>query len=128
MKNRAVKQYYRILRGLFKSINFCEGKFLKSYREMLNEYAILNPQCTYNDLVLRFGTPQEVFTDYINEQDPGEVIKMIKKNNGKKILLVSLIMILVVGIISLSVRCYFLYRLYQEVSNSIVVTEEIIIQ
>lgn len=43
-------------------------------------------------------------------------------------MLAALIIILAIGIISLSVRCYFLYKLYQEVSDSIVVTEEVIIQ
>ncbi len=128
MRNEAVKKYYKILRGLFHAINLKEGKFLKSFREALNEYAILNPKCSFDDLVSRFGTPQEVFTDYINEQDPDDIIKTIKRNNGKKIVLIALITILVVGIITLSVNCYFLYILYQEVSDSIVVTKEIIVQ
>ena len=128
MRNEAVKKYYRILRGLFHTINFHEAKFLKSLKESLNEYAILNPECTYNDLISRFGTPQEVFTDYLNEQDPDDIFLQIKKNNGKKLMLAALIIILAIGIISLSVRCYFLYKLYQEVSDSIVVTEEVIIQ
>lgn len=128
MKNESVKKYYKLLRGLFRTINFHEGKFLKSFREALNEYAILYPKCSFDDLVLRFGTPQEVFTDYINEQDPDDIIKKIKRNNGKKLLFVAFITILLVGVITLSVRCYFLYKLYQEVSDSIVVKEEIIIQ
>lgn len=128
MKNKEVQKYYKILRGLFRTINFYEGKFLKSFKETLYEYAILNPKCTYNDLVLRFGTPQEVFAGYINEQNIDDILKKIKKNNGKKLMIAALVTILAVGIISLSVRCYFLYRLYQEVSDNIVVTKEIIIR
>lgn len=128
MKNESVKKYYKLLRGLFRTINFHEGKFLKSFREALNEYAILYPECSFDDLVLRFGTPQEVFTDYINEQDPDYILKTIRKNNGKKILMMICIVIAIIGAVSLSVRCYFYYKLYQEASNSVIAREEIIIQ
>lgn len=128
MNNDAVKKYCILLRGLFQTINFHQGKFLKSYKEMLNEYAFLNPKCTYEDLVSRFGTPQEVFIDYLNEQNPDAILKTIRKNNGKKILMMIFIVIVIIGTVSLSVRCYFYYKLYQEVSNSVVTTEEIIIQ
>lgn len=84
MNNDAVKKYCILLRGLFQTINFHQGKFLKSYKEMLNEYAFLNLKCTYEDLVSRFGTPQEVFIDYLNEQNPDAILKTIRKNNGKK--------------------------------------------
>ena len=127
MRNEAAKKYYMVLRGLFITINFHEGKFLKSFREALNEYVILNPKCSYDDLVSRFGTPQTVFSDYISEQDIDDILKTIKKKNGKKLLTVSIIAILVVSAISLSVCSYFYYQLYQQVSDSVVISEEEII-
>ena len=84
MKNEAAVKYYRQLKGLFKKINFAQGKFLKSYKEMLGEYVIVNPKCTYEDLVLRFGSPQDVYINYINEQDPENVLKTIKRNVWEK--------------------------------------------
>lgn len=128
MKNEAAVKYYRELKGLFKKINFAQGKFLKSYKEMLDEYVIVNPKCTYEDLVLRFGSPQDVYINYINEQDPENVLKTIKHNVWKKALTWCIIIALIASGIIVAVRCFFYYRLYQEAYKDIPVVREVIIE
>lgn len=128
MKNKAVVKYCKELRGLFEKINFAQGKFLKSYKEMLDEYVIVNPKCTYEDLVLRFGSPQDVYTNYMNEQDPVNVLKTIKCNAWKKVLTLVLIITLVTGGIVAAVKSFFYYRLYQEAYKDIPTVREVIVE
>lgn len=75
--NKNISTYYRHLRLLFSSVGYKEGKFLRDVKLQLEDFLIMHPSCTYQDIVDNLGTPEAVFIDYISRQDSMEVYKML---------------------------------------------------
>lgn len=125
MKNKNIRTYYKILKGLFLNIDFKEGRFLKDSKNQLKEYELLHPDCTLQEVEEMFGTPQQVYAEYIGEQDTEYLLRAINKRILKKHLLGAVICIIIGCIL---VRSLFYYSLYIEVRDTIIVETETIIE
>lgn len=120
MRNNCIEEYYSALKTIFPFNSFYEAKFLKEFKNSLVEYSYHNTNCTYEDLVTEFGSPQEVYQDYMNAQDPESKCYDTDKHKFKKP-----IMIVAVSIISICICiCIFgylinLFHLKEQVQETI---------
>ena len=71
--NKNCQLFYKRLRTLFPSIGFAEGKFLRDIKMQLRDYSIENPNAEYEDVVKFFGNPEDVYVDYIKNQEKGRI-------------------------------------------------------
>lgn len=67
--------------------------FLKALRETLAEYADLNPECTLDDLVEQFGTPEMVAKEFLGDTKELSPSRLAQKNR-KRILIIGILVIL----------------------------------
>ena len=67
---RYLHQVRRALRGTGKQ----KKQVLAQVQSSVSEYREENPDCSYSDLVQRFGVPQQIAESYITEMDPKELL------------------------------------------------------
>lgn len=106
MRNSCIKEYYHALKTFFPLNSFYEAKFLKEFKTSLVEYSYHNIDCTYEDLVTEFGSPQEVYQEYMDAQDPES-----KRYDTNKHKIRKPIMVVAVSIISICILAY-LFNLF----------------
>lgn len=121
MKNSGTIKYFSILKAIFPRINFQEGRFLKDFRTQLEEYSMLHPGCTYDDIVNKFGTPEDVLSDYLCDQNSDYILSCIKKKKFKWILLIIIVTVAFMCTISF---LFFCYRAKESSKNSNIVYEK----
>lgn len=109
IRERCTTKYYKILKELFVQVNFMEGKFLKDFRLSLHEYSLTHPGCTYEDLVDKFGAPEEIWYDYVSVQDPDYILSCVNKKHIAKWVKASIV---AVCICCCLIWGLFYYRLY----------------
>ena len=121
IKNKNCNLYYYTLKGLFPFIGIQEGKFLRDVKMQLQEFAILHPKCDYREILSFFGSPEDVFKDYVNSQGAEAFSQKATINKKVHVILdVILITILVVGIFIASLY----WRAYKEFHNNLEYTSE----
>lgn len=67
---RYLHQVRRALRGTGKQ----KKQVLAQVQASVSEYQEETPDCSYSDLVQRFGAPQQIAESYITEMDPKELL------------------------------------------------------
>lgn len=67
MAKKALKKYLHILKYAFPYLGKQETLYIKRLRSSLNEYILEFPDSTYDDLVLEFGTPENLVINYYYE-------------------------------------------------------------
>lgn len=125
MRNKCINEYYRILKAMFPIKDIYEVKFLKDFKNSLIEFVNEYPNSTFDDLIIEFGTPQEVLLEYMDTQDYLQTSKKIKNRSYKKIFVTCLIICLFIG---MSSYILFLLKLNREVERSIPNQVETIIE
>ncbi len=91
-----------------------EKKYLKNLKNNINEFDEDYPLSSYDGFVEKFGTPKEVFVDYISNQDE---YYLIKKLNAKKMIKILLICILILTISLELWKAFLLYKDREESAN-----------
>ena len=116
MRNKCIQEYYHALKTIFPLHSYYEAKFLKEFKVSLIEYSYHNTNCTYEDLVKEFGSPQEVFQEYMDTQDPKS-----KCYETDKIKIRKSIMVVAASIISICILVYLfnLFNLKAQVQETI---------
>ena len=79
MKNENCLLYYKVLKTLFPSSSFRESKFLLDVKKQLIEYSRLHPDCSYEDVTLFFGKPEDILCDYIGDSGSIDLYYQIHK-------------------------------------------------
>lgn len=124
MRERCTTKYYKILKELFIQVNYMEAKFLRDFRLSIQEYASSHPGCSYDELVDKFGAPEEVWYDYVGAQEPDYLLACVNKRHIKKYIFVCSV---VVTFVCLVIYIIFSYKVYRHVDNSIVDEKETVI-
>src|SRR5699024_8406804 len=104
MRNDSVNKYYRELKALFPLKTYYEIKFLKEFKNSLIEFSGQISNCTYDDLCKEFGTPQEIFLEYMNTEDYENEPKTIWNDQIRKNIIAIVSILLIIGIV-----IYFLF-------------------
>lgn len=124
MKNKNCLLYYKVLKALFPSSSFRESKFLLDVKKQLIEYSRLHPDCSYEDVTLFFGKPEDILCDYIGDSGSIDLYYQIRKKNILQTLCGGIFAVaLVTGIII----CSLWYKMYSEFIYNMPLVEEIYI-
>lgn len=124
LKNKSCNLYYYTLRGLFPFIGIQEGKFLRDVKMQLHEFAIRHPKCEYREINSLFGSPEEVFKDYVNSQ--GTEIFSQKAARYKKVHFILDFIVIVILVVSFFI-CSFYWKAYKEFQSDLEYTSETVI-
>ena len=77
MKPRSYEIFYKRVRSLFPNVGTKEGRFLKELKAHLQDFSLVHPNVTYEEIVDFFGTPEEIMKNYIEAEGIENVSKRI---------------------------------------------------
>lgn len=122
MNQKELDIYFRQIKLLLPLYTKKEKQFLRNFKDSVNEFCSQSPNCTMEDVIARFSTPEEIVHDYISEALATENLcqKIQLRRFVKKILLTLLIGILA----ALAVRTIALLHIVNE-SEQYYITREV---
>lgn len=122
MNQKELDTYFRQIKLLLPLYTKKEKQFLRDFKDSVNEFCSQSPNCTMEDVIARFSTPEEVVHDYISEALATEDLcqKIQFRCFVKKILLILLIGLLA----ALAVRTIALLHIVNE-SEQYYITREV---
>ena len=122
MNQKELDTYFRQINLLLPLYTKKEKQFLRDFKDSVNEFCSQSPNCTMEDVIARFSTPEEIVHDYISEALATENLcqKIQFKRFVKKILLILLIGLLA----ALAVRTIALLHIVNE-SEQYYITREV---
>ena len=122
MNQKELDTYSRQIKLLLPLYTKKEKQFLRNFKDSVNEFCSQSPNCTMEDVIARFSTPEEIVHDYISEALATENLcqKIQLRRFVKKILLTLLIGILA----ALAVRTIALLHIVNE-SEQYYITREV---
>ncbi len=122
MNQKELDTYFRQIKLLLPLYTKKEKQFLRNFKDSVNEFCSQSPNCTMEDVIARFSTPEEIVHDYISEALATENLcqKIQLRRFVKKILLTLLIGILA----ALAVRTIALLHIVNE-SEQYYITREV---
>lgn len=122
MNQKELDTYFRQIKLLLPLYTKKEKQFLRDFKDSVNEFCSQSPNCTMEDVIARFSTPEEIVHDYISEALATENLcqKIQLRRFVKKILLILLIGILA----ALAVRTIALLHIVNE-SEQYYITREV---
>lgn len=124
INNKSCNLYYYTLKGLFPFIGIQEGKFLRDVKMQLQEFAILHPKCEYKEINSLFGSPEEVFKDYVNSQGTESFSQ--KAARHKKVHFILDFIIIAILLVSFFI-CSFYWKAYTKFQSNLEYTSETVI-
>ena len=112
MNQKELDTYFRQIKLLLPLYTKKEKQFLRDFKDSVNEFCSQSPNCTIEDVIACFSTPEEIVHDYISEALATENLcqKIQLRRFVKKILLILLIGILA----ALAVRTIALLHIVNE--------------
>ena len=122
MNQKELDIYFRQIKLLLPLYTKKEKQFLRDFKDSVNEFCSQSPNCTMEDVIARFSTPEEIVHDYISEALATENLcqKIQLRRFVKKILLTLLIGLLA----ALAVRTIALLHIVNE-SEQYYITREV---
>ena len=122
MNQKELDTYFRQIKLLLPLYTKKEKQFLRDFKDSVNEFCSQSPNCTMEDVIARFSTPEEIVHDYISEALATENLcqKIQLRRFVKKILLILLIGLLA----ALAVRTIALLHIVNE-SEQYYITREV---
>lgn len=123
--NKHCQLFYKRLRILFPSIGFAEGKFLRDIKMQLRDFSIENPGSDYEDVVAFFGSPEEVFVNYMQDKRGEEIYsKLLILKIIRKVLYIIPIVLSII----LLILCFYLHKSYHFFHDTMPKISETIIE
>ena len=122
MNQKELDTYFKQIKLLLPLYTKKEKQFLRDFKDSVNEFCSQSPNCTMEDVIARFSTPEEIVHDYISEALATENLcqKIQLRRFVKKILLILLIGLLA----ALAVRTIALLHIVNE-SEQYYITREV---
>ena len=110
--NKEIKKYIKYVKKIIPFYSKDKKEFLKLLTQKIIEFSNTQPNCTYQNIIDEFGSPNEVAGSYIETLNSDEIIK---KLNKKKIIN---IFISVIIILYISVWGFERYRINQLIDEA----------
>lgn len=89
---------------------FIQIKYLKNLRINVNEFDEDYPLSSYDEFVEKFGTPKDIFINYINSQNEEYLIKKIKRKKIMKIICICILSFIIIIEFSQAISAYESYQ------------------
>ena len=79
-----IKHYFREIRLLIPVSSKGVKKFLQDFRSSVEEYAENHPECSAEEIIEKFGSPEDVAYEYVSSVDAKEICRRITMNRSIK--------------------------------------------
>jgi hypothetical protein len=109
-----LKRYLKEVRSLFPVYSVREKRFIAGFMSDVNEYAELNPDSDYEELISIFGEPKTVVSGYIADADTAYLMKRIRTAAVIKLCAVIFIALAFIAVAIFGVRSYMSFIKGQE--------------
>ena len=110
MRNAQMQQYLREIRGCIPCTGKAKREILGKIKAMISAAVSDTPDMTYEMLVERFGTPQQIAASYVDEMDTPELLRKLRMRN-KIIAIVcataAIILAIWVGVVVTATRAHY---------------------
>ena len=110
MRNAQARQYLREIRGCIPCYGKAKYEILRKIKGMIRAALSEEPEISYELLVARFGTPQQIAASYVDELDTLELLKKLRMRN-KIIAIVcataAIILAIWVGVVVTATRAHY---------------------
>ena len=110
MRNAQARQYLREIRGCIPCYGKAKYEILRKIKGMIRVALSEEPEMSYEMLVARFGTPQQIAASYVDELDTLELLKKLRMRN-KIIAIVcataAIILAIWVGVVVTATRAHY---------------------
>ena len=110
--NKEIKKYIKYVKKIIPFYSKDKKEFLKLLTQKIIEFSNTQPNCTYQNIIDEFGSPNEVAGSYIESLENDDIIKQLNK---KKIIN---IFISVIIILCISVWGFERYRINQLIDEA----------
>lgn len=76
--NRETRRYLRAIKGWLPCAGKMKRQMLGEIEANIDDFVGENPEVSYEDIVSRFGTPQQIASTYVDEAETGELLRMLR--------------------------------------------------
>ncbi len=108
MKNKNL--YIKNVISLFPIHSKKEREYLKKLKRNINEFDEDYPHSSYDEFVEKFGTPKDIFINYINNQNEEYLIKKIKRKKIMNIVCICILSFIIIIEFSQAISAYESYQ------------------
>lgn len=116
-KNGQIRRYYGEIRKNLPCRGRRKREFMTKIKSMVDQYLQENPQADVSDVTARFGTPQQIASAYLNEQDDQVLVRDMRV--GNRVVKVALAAALVVIMIFAGTMVVALIDRHDDMSGNI---------
>ena len=76
--SRAVRRYLQEIRGWLPCSRKLKNAILERIRNTVREYLTDNPESSYEELMERFGSPQQIAATYVEDMGTDELLRDLR--------------------------------------------------
>lgn len=114
--SRKIEHYFRQIRLLIPVSSKGVKKFLRDFRSSVEEYWEEHPECSAEDLIEQFGSPEDVAYEYVSSVDAEEICRRISIS---KFVRRAVGIIAAVAVVAAGYRVWMLYDIHQQVIDAL---------
>lgn len=123
--SRELNRYYQRIRILLPIHDVFAKKFLRDFKSSVEETLERSTYHTIEDVILHFGSPEQIAYDYIASIDSEHLFKTLHTRHYiKTIFTVIIVIILIFGLF----RIWNLYQIHEELERGLIVREITVIE
>ena len=123
--SRKIKHYFKQIRLLIPVRSKGVKRFLQDFRNAVEEYQEEHPECSAEDIMERFGSPEDVAYEYVSSVDSEEICRRITIS---KFVRRAIGIIVIVAVIAAGYRVWMLYDIHQQAEDAYISREVIVIE
>ncbi len=126
MNQRELDIYIRQIKLLLPLYTKKEKQFLRDFKDSVNEFCSQSPNCTTEDVMERFSTPEDIVHDYIVEALQTE--DLCKKISLSRFIKRAIAVLLLLAALSTAFWGISCYKAYLDSKESVISQELIVIE
>lgn len=77
-RNKELKRYYREIKSWLPCVGKLRQKIVIEIKERVSHYLEENPEATFSDIQIRFGSPQQIAAAYTDEMSTNELLTNLR--------------------------------------------------
>ena len=104
-RNMHMRRYLREIRNGLPCSRELKRKIIDEISSSVSRYLTKNPGGNYDEIVAKFGTPEQIASSYVNEMDSSELVHklLIRKKIVRMVFAVAIVVVILwVGVVSIS--------------------------
>lgn len=110
--NNWIKSYLHTVRRLFPMMGRSEKTYLKNLSSSIEDFFEDHPPDSMEEVIEKFGLPEDVVSNYLGSSDPEYLLKRIKIAKRWRVLTICLLVTFLIGFVFFACWLWFEYDSY----------------